>query len=111
MKNEGACRSTKVVGMCVQFAFIIAGSIHAVYYKTLKHALGIEAVGDMATIRYMYPVVKLMLDEMCEVTKQEMKDKKRTTSAHGNVPSLLLMVHGKRVDGTAKMPHSPSETI
>ena len=31
------------VSMYVQVAFIIAGSTHAVYYKTLKLALGIEA--------------------------------------------------------------------
>ena len=39
--------NTNTVSMCVQVAFIIAGiySTHAVYYKTLKHALGIEAVG------------------------------------------------------------------
>ena len=36
--------STNTVSMCVPVAFIIAGSTHAVYYKTLKHALGIEAV-------------------------------------------------------------------
>ena len=49
------------------------------YYKTLKHALGIEAVGEhafMDTIRYMFPVVKSMLDAICEAAKPEMKDKK-----------------------------------
>ena len=35
MKHEGQCGSTNAVGMCVQVAFIIAGSTHAVYYKTL----------------------------------------------------------------------------
>ena len=29
----------------------------------------------MDTIRGMYPIVKEMLDEVCEVAKQEMKDK------------------------------------
>ena len=65
--------------MCVQVAFIIASSTDAVYYKTLKHALGIEAVGEhafMDTIRYMFPVVKSMLDAICEAAKLEMKDKK-----------------------------------
>ena len=54
-----------------------ACSTHAVYYKTLKHTLGIEAVGDhafMATIYYMYLVVKSMLDDICEVAKQEIKE-------------------------------------
>ena len=44
MKNEKQCGNTNAVGMCVQIAFIIAGSTHAVYYKTLKYALGINAV-------------------------------------------------------------------
>ena len=48
MKHEGEFWSTNAVKMCVQVAFIIAGSTHAVYYKTLKHALGIEAVGEHA---------------------------------------------------------------
>jgi hypothetical protein len=79
MKHKGECGSTNAVKMCVQVAFIIAGSTHAVYYKTLKHALGIEAVGEhafMDTIRCMFPVVKSMLDALCEAAKQEMKDKK-----------------------------------
>ena len=32
------------VSIAVQVAFIIAGCTHATYYKTLKHALGINAV-------------------------------------------------------------------
>ena len=44
VKNEKLCGNTNAVGMCVQIAFIIAGSTHAVYYKTLKYALGINAV-------------------------------------------------------------------
>ena len=65
VKNEKLRGNTNAVGMCVQIAFIIAGSTHAVYYKTLKHALGIDAVCMdvfMDTIYYMYPVVKSMLD-------------------------------------------------
>ena len=71
--------STNAVRMCVQVAFIIAGSTHAVYYKTLKLALGIEAARApvfMDTIYAMYPIVKSMLDKVCKVAKQEMKDKK-----------------------------------
>ena len=47
------------------------------YYKTLKHALGIDVVGPdafMDTIGNIYPIVKSMLDEICEAEKQEMKD-------------------------------------
>ena len=32
------------ISLCVQVAFIISSSTHATYHKTLKHALGIEAV-------------------------------------------------------------------
>ena len=72
-------RTKDIVSICVQVAFIVAGSTHMGYYKTLKHALGIDVVGPnafMDTIRNMYPIVKSMLDEMCESAKQEMKDKK-----------------------------------
>ena len=65
--------------MCVQVAFIIGGSTHAVYYRTLRHALGIQAVTAtifMDTIHAMHPIAKALLDEICEVGKQEMKDKK-----------------------------------
>ena len=42
-----------------------------------KHALGIEAVSMplfMHTIRLMFPIVQEMLDEVCELAKQEMKE-------------------------------------
>ena len=64
---------------CVQVAFIVAGCTHAVYYKILKSALGIDAISEpvfMDTIYSMYPIVQSMLDEMCETAKQQMKDKK-----------------------------------
>ena len=57
--------------MCVQVAFIIAGSTQAVYYKTLKNALGIEAVSGPQDN------VKSILDEVCEAAKQEMKGKNK----------------------------------
>ena len=60
----------------VQVAFIVAGSTHAVYYKTLKYALGIDAVCMNVFIYYMYPIVKSILDDICEAAKQHMKDKK-----------------------------------
>ena len=64
--------------MSVQVAFIVAGCTHAVYYKTLKRALGIDALCFdyfMDTIYHMYPIEKSILDEICKGTKQEMKDK------------------------------------
>ena len=72
-------RTKDIVSICVQVAFIVAGSTHMGYYKTLKHALGIDVVSPnafMDTIRNMYPIVKSMLDKICESAKQEMKDKK-----------------------------------
>ena len=72
-------RTKDIVSKCVQVAFIVAGSTHMGYYKTLKHALDIDVVcpnAFMDTICTMYPVVKSMLDEMCESAKQEMKGKK-----------------------------------
>ena len=68
-----------VISTCIQVGFICAGITHAVYYKTLKNALGIEAVSApafMDTIYSMYPIVKAMLDDICETAKQEMKDKR-----------------------------------
>ena len=71
--------NTNALSMCVQVAFIIAGSTHARYYKTLKHALGIQAVSApvfMNTLHALHPVVESMLDKICEDAKQEMRDKK-----------------------------------
>ena len=71
-------KNKNVISTCVQVAFLCAGITHAVYYKTLKNALGIEAVSApafMDTIHSMHPIVKSMLDDVCETTKQEMKDK------------------------------------
>ena len=48
-------------------------------YKNLKNALGIDAISEpvfMDKSYSMYPIVKSMLDEMCETAKQEMKYKK-----------------------------------
>ena len=68
-------RSTEI-GIAIQVAFIVAGCTHMTYYKTLKHALGINAVpwcDFQSTIEMLYPVVKLMLDRMCEVAKGDMR--------------------------------------
>ena len=46
------------------------------YYKVLKHALGIEAVSwptFQSTIKRMYPVVKDMVDKMCDDAKDDMR--------------------------------------
>ena len=78
-KHMNQLGNTNNISMCVQVAFIVAGCTHAMYYKTLKHALGIQAVSAplfMGTIENMYPIVKSMLDEVCEAAKQEMKEKK-----------------------------------
>ena len=70
------------------------------YYKTLKNALGIEAVSAPAFIdtnRSMHPIVKSMLDKLCE---QEMR---RMDLGHGNV----CRWHVANVVGIAKMTRSP----
>ena len=51
-----------------------AGSTHTTYCKTLQNALGMKTVN--ANVFYeakMYPVVKSMVDDLCEVAKREMK--------------------------------------
>ena len=37
--------SSTEISIAIQVAFIIASCTHTTYYKVLKHALGIEAVG------------------------------------------------------------------
>ena len=72
-------RGMNSISVCVQVAFIMAGSTHAVYAKTLKHALGMNTVSNGAflkTIECMYPVVKDVLDRVCEIAKKEMKSKR-----------------------------------
>ena len=80
--NFTTCALSKLINhseisLCIQVAFIIAGCTHATYYKTLQHSLGIAAVGMhvfLRTIELMFPIVKKMLDELCETAKQEMRD-------------------------------------
>ena len=58
---------------------ICGGHAGHAHKKTPKNALGIEAVSApafMDTIYSMYPIVKAMLDDICETAKQEMKDKR-----------------------------------
>ena len=59
-------------------AFILAGSTHTTYCKILRNALGMKTVNArvfLDTIEKMYPVVKAMVDDLCEVAKREMKEK------------------------------------
>ena len=68
--------SATEISVAIQVAFVIAGCTHTTYYKVLKHALGIEAVSwptFHSTIKRMYPVVKEMVDEMCEDAKDDMR--------------------------------------
>ena len=55
----------------------MAGCTHAVYAKTLSHALGMKTnrVTYLKTIKHMYPFVKDVLDRMCETAKTDMKAK------------------------------------
>ena len=56
----------------------IYGSTHTTYCKTLQNALGMKTVNArvfLNTIEKMYPVVKSMVDDLCEAAKQEMKGK------------------------------------
>ena len=71
-------QGTNAISLCVQVAFIMAGSTHAVYAKTLSHALGMNTVDDkvyLKTIERMYPAVKDVLDRMCESANKDMKAK------------------------------------
>ena len=67
----------------MQVAFILAGSTHTTYCKTLQNALGMKTVNANVfyeTIGKMYPVVKAMLDDLYEVAKREMNSDFSLTS-------------------------------
>ena len=53
----------------------MAGCMHAVYAKTLSHALGMKTVNRVTCLKHMYPFVKDVLDRMCETAKTDMKAK------------------------------------
>ena len=75
-ENEPAYNND--ISVSVQVAFILAGSTHTTYCKTLQNALGMKTVNANVfyeTIGKMYPVVKAMVDDLCEVAKREMKEK------------------------------------
>ena len=74
LKNKSL--NTTEVGASTQVAFIISGCLYATYCKVLKLSLGLDTVcfsTFYSTIERMYPVVKQMVDEMCEEAKEEMK--------------------------------------
>ena len=66
------------ISLCIQVPFIIARCTHSTYYKTLQHALGISKLLAClclcAPLDSCFPLYKNMLNEMCEIVKQEMKD-------------------------------------
>ena len=74
LKSESLTSSE--IGAAIQVGFIISGCMHATYCKVLKLSLGLDSVcwdSFYSTITRMYPVVKEMVDEMCEEAKEEMK--------------------------------------
>ena len=80
-KCETVHAGSNTISVSLQVAFIIAGSTHATYCKTLGHFLGIDVVSSstfMRTIRAMHSIVESMLDEVCEAAKQEMRDVKES---------------------------------
>ena len=80
-KCETVLAGSNTISVSLQVAFIIAGSTHATYCKTLGHFLGIDVVSSstfMRTIRAMHSIVESMLDEVCEAAKQEMRDVKES---------------------------------
>ena len=73
VRNKHVC----AISMCAQVAFIVTGCTHTVYQKTLQLALGIKAVSMpifFQTIESMYPMVKRMLDKVCEIANDGMKE-------------------------------------
>ena len=68
---EFSLKQKSRVSICVQVAFILAGATHATYVKVLQLALGMEAVAMVTFLGACF--VKGVLDELCEIAKQEMK--------------------------------------
>ena len=65
-----------VVSLALQVAFVVAGCAHSQYCKVLKQCLGISSVSASTfydTIKLLHPVVQLMLTEMCDEAKNDMK--------------------------------------
>ena len=67
---------TSEISRTLHVAFIVSGCTYTTYAKVLHHALGIQASHFnhfMETIRFMYPIVKEMVDKMCTEAMDEMK--------------------------------------
>ncbi len=67
------------LNLAAQVAFLAAGCTYATYVKVLKHVLGMKVVKDttfMKTIQTLHPIVKAMVDEMCEREKERMRTMK-----------------------------------
>ena len=67
-----------VVHIALQVAFIVAACSYAQYEKVLAHTLGMPVVSARqfyTTLELMYPHVKSMVDEQCELAKQKRKEK------------------------------------
>ena len=76
--SNGSGKATNnCISRCLQVAFITAGLTHTGYQKTLRHALGLRTIDRSAfqdTTECMHPIVKGILDDMCESAKNEMKE-------------------------------------
>ena len=59
----------------MQVAFILAGSTHTTYCKTLQNALGMKTVNARVFLNTIEKMLKSMVDYLCEVAKREMKEK------------------------------------
>ena len=73
-KCKAVLAHSNTISVSLQVAFIIAGSTHATYCKTLGHSLGIHAVSAptfMCTIRAMHSIVESMLDEFVRLPSRK----------------------------------------
>ena len=109
---EGSLNSkslnTTEVGASIQVAFIISGCLYALYCKVLKLSLGLDTVDFSAfysTMKRRYPVIKQMVDEMCEEAKDEMKTMDEHTLG-SRIPSSLAreVMHRAKEEGIRRCP-------
>ena len=66
-----------VCSLALQVAFIAGGCMHSQYSKILKQHLGLPAVDATTfyqTITILHPVVEVMLLELCNEAKRDMKE-------------------------------------
>ena len=65
-----------VLSLMLQVAFVAAGCRYGQYKKVLAHSLGMYAIRPerfYETLKCMYPHVKSMVDDQCELVKEQMK--------------------------------------